>query len=85
MKTSNSEEDLTQRASDGDTAAMAELFDLFRPRLWRLVNFRMDARLQGRVDPDDVLQEAWLSAAARAEHLKRETEGSRFIDRKSVV
>jgi RNA polymerase sigma-70 factor (ECF subfamily) len=85
LKTSESEDALTQRASNGDAAAMAELFDLFRPRLWRLVNFRMDGRLQGRVDPDDVLQEAWLSAAARAEHLQRESDGSRFIWFRMIV
>ena len=80
MKTAeHSEQALTQRASGGDTVALAELFDLFRPRLWRLVHFRLDGRLQGRVDPDDVLQEAWLSATARTEHFARESSGSRFI------
>lgn len=77
--TAQSEQALTQRAASGDATALAELFELFRPRLWRLVHFRMDARLQGRVDPDDVLQEAWLSATARAEHFARETGGSRFV------
>ena len=85
LNTSHSEDELTQRASGGDMSAMAELFDLFRPRLWRLVNFRLDARLQGRVDPDDVLQEAWLAAVARAKHLDRESDGSRFIWFRMIV
>ena len=79
MTTASSEQELTRRAAQGESAALAELFDLYRPRLWRLVNFRLNARLQGRVDPDDVLQEAWLNAAARVDHFARETTGSRFI------
>lgn len=79
MKTPPSEEALTQRASSGDTAALAELFDAYRPRLWRLVHFRLDPRLQGRVDPDDVLQEAWVRASARTGHIARESSSSRFI------
>lgn len=51
-----------------DKAALAEAFAIHRPRLWRMVNFRMDRRMVGRVDPDDVLQEAYLAAAGRMEH-----------------
>ena len=79
------EEDLIQRASKGDEAALAALFDFYRPRLWRLVNFRMNKQLQGRVDPDDVLQEAWLDARSRAEHFAREGTGSRFIWFRMIV
>jgi RNA polymerase sigma-70 factor, ECF subfamily len=49
----------------GDVGAMAEYFALVRPRLERIVRFRLDARLQGRVDPEDILQEAYVDAAAR--------------------
>jgi len=52
----------------GDRDALAALFAQYRDRLWRMVNFRMDRRLMGRVDPDDVLQEAYLAAASRLEH-----------------
>ena len=36
-----------------------------RPRLRRMVALRLDPRLQGRLDPSDVLQEAFLEAARR--------------------
>ena len=85
MTTASSEVDLARRVARGESAALAELFDLYRPRLWRLINFRLDARLQGRVDPDDVLQEAWLNAASRVEHFARETNGSRFIWFRMIV
>jgi len=51
---------LIQRALAGEEAALAELFDAYRVRLKRMVNLRMDHRLQARVDASDVLQEAYL-------------------------
>jgi len=49
-------------------AAQNELvteFTKYRESLWQAVYFRLDYRLAGRVDPDDVLQEAWLDANNR--------------------
>lgn len=61
MATDPSEtDDLVVRASAGDEAALAELFGRYRKRLRRTVCLRLDRRLQGRVDPSDVLQEAYL-------------------------
>jgi len=59
---------LAHRLKCGDREALAELFSQHRERLWRMVNFRMDRRLLGRVDADDVLQEAYLAAAGRLQH-----------------
>jgi RNA polymerase sigma-70 factor (ECF subfamily) len=56
---------LIERMLRGDEAALAQLFSFYRERLWRIVNFRLDRRLQGRVDADDVLQEAYLNAVQR--------------------
>jgi RNA polymerase sigma-70 factor (ECF subfamily) len=58
--------DLLRRGASGDSAALAELFGEFRDRLKRMVRLRMDRRLQGRLDPSDVLQEAYLDLARRA-------------------
>lgn len=52
-------------ARGGDQAAMAELFDQYRTRLRQMVKLRLDRRLQGRVDPSDVLQDAYLEASQR--------------------
>src|SRR5262249_59468114 len=38
---------------------------LRRARLRQMVRLRLDRRLQGRVDPSDVLQDAYLDLAAR--------------------
>ena len=43
-----------RRVLDGDARAFAELFDALRPRLSRMVHFRLDSRLRGRIDADDV-------------------------------
>jgi RNA polymerase sigma-70 factor (ECF subfamily) len=50
----------------GDQQALADLFARYRDRLRRMVNLRLDRRLQGRVDASDVLQEAYLDVASRA-------------------
>ena len=45
-----------------------------RDRLRRMVALRLDRRLQGRVDPSDVIQEAYLEAARRLPEYLREPE-----------
>ena len=59
---------LQERLRGGDESVLAELFALHREQLYRIVSFRLDRRLCGRVDPDDVLQEAYLAAAQRLRH-----------------
>jgi RNA polymerase sigma-70 factor (ECF subfamily) len=56
---------LLERALGGDCAALAELFHAHQGRLEQLVRLRLDRRLQGRLDPADVLQEAYLDVARR--------------------
>jgi RNA polymerase sigma-70 factor, ECF subfamily len=50
------------RARDRDAAAIGELLNRCRDRLHRFVSIRMDDRLRGRIDPSDVIQEAFLAA-----------------------
>src|ERR1041384_5774623 len=54
-------EELLAAARNGDEAALAVLVQRHRDRLERMVRLRMDRRLQGRVDPADVVQEAYLA------------------------
>jgi RNA polymerase sigma-70 factor (ECF subfamily) len=53
-------------AQSADPKALGEVWERYRERLRRLVRLRLDRRLQGRVDPSDVLQEAFLDFQARA-------------------
>jgi RNA polymerase sigma-70 factor, ECF subfamily len=66
-------EHLVERLREGDRQALTDLFQRHRERLRRMVELRMDARLQGRVDASDVLQDAFLDAAA---HLDWYLKGS---------
>ena len=58
-------EELLGAASNGDEGALAALFERSRDRLERMVRLRMDRRLQGRVDPADVVQEAYLAVRGK--------------------
>ncbi|HEV3260920.1 MAG TPA: sigma-70 family RNA polymerase sigma factor [Gemmataceae bacterium] len=68
MTTSDSSEtvNLLGRLHDGDPQALADLFARHRERLRRMVRLRLDRRLQGRVDPSDVLREAYGDVARHA-------------------
>ena len=65
-------EDLLRRAAAGDGAAPAVLWERHRARLRQMVRLRLDRRLQGRVDPSDVLQDAYLDLAAGLPDYARE-------------
>jgi RNA polymerase sigma-70 factor (ECF subfamily) len=68
MKTHQSklanESELIRRAADGNEQAWADLLAAHRARLRRMVALRLDRRLQGRIDPSDVIQEAYIDATA---------------------
>jgi RNA polymerase sigma-70 factor (ECF subfamily) len=64
--TSDTESGLLRRIAAGDERALVDLFARHRDRLRRMVRLRLDRRLQGRVDPSDVLQEAHIEVLRRA-------------------
>ncbi len=88
----STERDLASRIGElinqivrGDREALAELFSIYRPRLWRMVNFRLHPRLHGRIDADDVLQDAWLMAVDRVDYFLRDASHSSFIWFRMIV
>ena len=64
--------EMLHRAGQGDAQALGMLFDQHRDRLYRMVQVRIDHRLQGRLDPSDVLQEAYLEFARSLGHYVKE-------------
>lgn len=62
------EGELEKRLRAGETDLFAEVFTIHRPRVWQIVNFRLDFKVRGRVDPDDVVQEVFLAAQKRLDH-----------------
>lgn len=65
MTDSGDIQDLLQRAADGDTTAISSLLERYRDRLKRMVSLRLDRRVQKRVDPSDIVQEALIVASNR--------------------
>ena len=57
--------DLIERARAGDREARGALFDGHRQRLRRMVEMRLDARLQARLDASDVIQDAYVDVVGR--------------------
>jgi len=77
--------ELVNRVTQGDQAALAELFSYYRPRLWRLVAFRLHPQLQGRIDADDVLQDAWIRAIDRIDSFLKDAAMSSFLWFRTIV
>ena len=76
---------IRERMLGGDRQALAELFDQQRERLWRIVYFRLDSRIAARVDPDDVLQDAFLEASLRLPHYSNQKQFSPFVWLRMIV
>lgn len=72
-------DELVSRLLEGNEEVLADLFSAHRDRLWRMVNFRLDRRLAGRVDADDILQEAYLAASQRIGHYLKNPTNSFFV------
>lgn len=57
--------ELLERLRRGDRVAVGQLFAQHRDRLKRMVQLRLDRRIQSRVDASDVLQETLLDASRK--------------------
>lgn len=62
---------LLAQAAQGDRQAWGQLLEQHRDRLRRMIAFRLDGRLHGRLDPSDVIQEAFLDAQRRLDDYLR--------------
>ncbi|MEI6566639.1 MAG: sigma-70 family RNA polymerase sigma factor [Verrucomicrobiota bacterium] len=78
-------QDLEKRLRSGDQQALADLFSRERERLWRVIHFRLAEPLRRRLEPDDVLQEAFLAATKRLEHYATSPTTSPFIWLRMIV
>ena len=78
------EQVLEQLRDDGEPT-LAKLFDEHRERLLRMVAFRIDNRLHGRVDPTDVVQESYLEAVKRIPHYLANPAVSVFVWIRSIT
>jgi RNA polymerase sigma-70 factor, ECF subfamily len=65
---------LLDRLQAGDQLALGELFSKYRDRLGRMIQFRLDGRLKGRIATSDVLQEAYIDALKRLPHYQADPD-----------
>jgi RNA polymerase sigma-70 factor (ECF subfamily) len=63
---------LLKRAGQGEAQARGEVFLRHWDPLRRMVMLRLDRRLQGRIDPSDVLQEAFVEVSRGLDDYLRE-------------
>jgi RNA polymerase sigma-70 factor (ECF subfamily) len=78
-------EQLLAQAAAGDRAAWGSLLTAHEQRLVRMVAFRMDPRLRGRIDAADVVQEAFVQASAHREDFFRAPEMPLFLWLRKIV
>ncbi len=87
LMTNNSEETnrLLHRARADDAEALNELLARHRPRLRRMVELRLDRRLQARIDASDVIQEAFIQVARRLDEYLEEPSYPLFLWLRLIV
>lgn len=67
-------EQLLRLVRAGSVAALGELLELYRDYLALLVRLQIDRRLQGKVDPLDVVQDTFLTAHQKFAQFRGTTE-----------
>jgi RNA polymerase sigma-70 factor (ECF subfamily) len=76
---------LIERARAGDQDARNAIFARHRARLCRMVEMRLDQRLQSRIDASDVIQEAYLEVMTRLDAYLRDPHLPLFLWLRLVV
>jgi RNA polymerase sigma-70 factor (ECF subfamily) len=79
MSADSEESEFLQRASRGDVRVVQDLFTRYSSRLKHMVKLRLDPRVRGRVDPSDVVQEAYLEVCRKLADYLREPKLPFFL------
>lgn len=74
MKDPGESDKLIGRLRGGDLHALADAFSQYREQLRRMVALRLDPRLNSRLSPSDILQEAYIDALKRVPHFLRKPD-----------
>jgi RNA polymerase sigma-70 factor (ECF subfamily) len=78
-------EELVVLAASGDPRSWEALVRRCRPRLRQMVCFRLDSRLQGRLDPSDVVQDVCLEAWKHLGSYAKQPDTSFFVWLRAVA
>jgi len=81
----NDDETDIQLAARGDPLSWQRLTERYREKLRTMVSYRLDRRIQARIDPSDVVQEAFLDAANRLPAYAAAQEVPFFIWMRTLV
>ena len=73
------EADLIRRVLDADQAALAELYRRYPPRLYKMIDLRLSPAVRARVNPSDVLQEAFIDLANQLDNYRKDPRLPFFI------
>ena len=79
MNESDHTQEEIERLRDGGSQAVADLYSQYRPQLERMVDFRMDRRLYGRVDAGDILQDSYIEISRRVDSFLEDPVVSFFV------
>jgi RNA polymerase sigma-70 factor (ECF subfamily) len=83
--TAPQDDELIARARAGDRSALNDIFSRYRERLHRMVQMRLDWRLQARVDASDIIQDAFLDVAERLDRYLQNPKLPLFLWLRLVV
>jgi len=75
----NTPENERRMLIEGGQTALASIFSTYQDRLERIVSFRLDPRIRGRIDAADILQEAYLEVSHRLQSFLDSTDVSFFV------
>ncbi len=76
---------LAERLKTGDVEALAGVFQGHYDRLRRMVELRIDARLRGRIDAADVLQDSFIDLSRRLDGYLSDPKLPLFLWLRQVV
>lgn len=79
MSDSPTDRDLLEQIGRGERDALDALLTQHRERLRRMIALRLDRRVQGRIDPSDVIQEAYVEACRRIDEFRRDPSVPFFV------
>ena len=71
--------EIIERLKNDRDEALAHFFSLVRDRLKRIVNFRLDYRLNGRISESDVIQDTFVRASQRLDSFLEKPEMPFFV------
>lgn len=74
-KAGSNTEELLRLAQEGDAQALGRLLESYRNYLNLLARLQLDRRLQGKVDPADLIQDTFLKAHQFFGQFRGQTEG----------